>query len=113
MPFSSLNGLLADYTLELGVLREEYIGTALRCVVSLLCIDAFGFLFLHIYLSGGSAFLISLGVLRQRFPCTMFTLQTSFKPLSVGGGGVKYFCPTNVQEFGLCGDAHRLQLKVQ
>ncbi len=49
--------------------------------------------------------------------CTMFTLQTSFKPFSLGGGGggVKFavettmnskdensqdFCPNNVQEFG-------------
>jgi hypothetical protein len=50
------------------------------------------------------------------FPYTMFTLQTSFKPLLLGGGGVKTVvevtvnskkgsslnsCPKYVQEFGL------------
>jgi hypothetical protein len=49
---------------------------------------------------------IILRVLRLRFPYTMFTLQTSLKPLLLktgGGGGVKIqiHCPKYVQEFGL------------
>jgi hypothetical protein len=61
---------------------------------------------------------IILRVLRYEVSYTMFTLQTSFKPLLLRGGGVKSvssvivnskeensedFCPNDDQEFGLWG----------